>query len=1151
MKCDRNSTLFPRLSSLSVLTLGLCINTSVEATAQTGLVPDQTLGNESSRVQRQTQPTPTDLITGGARRGQNLFHSFQDFNVETGQSVFFSNPNGVNNILTRVTGSNISNIDSVLGVRGDANLFIINPNGIIFGPESSLDLGGSFVATTADALQLNEQDSFSASSPQASSLLSIQPSAFFFNQVNAGQITSQSQTPFGEIAGAAIGLFQTAGLGVTEGKSLILVGGNINLDGGGLNSINGRIDIASVQPGQTLKLNITDGELSLESLPSAQAGDINLQNTFVSNAGPAVTTAEEKIGLIRFQGRNLELTDSSITNIIPNISNPVEGSSTGIILTAQNIELEEFSSLEVATFFSSTQSASILIQADQFTVTESSLSTRGAAQGTDGDILINVENLFSLRGGRLDTESANNFPDSGQNGDIEINTGEFIANTGEISTSTTGPGNAGDIRIDVQNQVVLINSEIRSQSNPSLATSSLDLGEAGDININAAQLTSTGTGNFITTSSSTQGNAGNIGINVEQFSIDNTTISTSTFDQGNAGNITLNIRDKILLDSSQIFSDVEESATGDAGDVTLSAAQFTGQNGAVISSSTSGQGDAGNVSLNLDGTALFNDIDIFTTVGDPANGNGGDIEITAQDFTAQDLLFLSANTSGEGNAGNITFDIEGRLLLDGFVQITSEVRAEGRGNGGDISITADRYTGQNRAFLSTRTSGQGNAGNVIFNVADEAQLNNSDIFSEALSGAVGNAGDIEIETGRLTARNNSALRSETFGTGNAGNVIIQARESITFDGFVENVSQFPTGILSNVGSDAVGRGGNIDIQTQQLNILNGAEVSAETFGTGIGGNVNVTASEEIELRGIGSQLSVASVEGATGRAGSLNVEANSITVADGAQVTVSAPQSQAGILTIQANSLALDRGILSAETGDNAPEGANIDLQISELLILENESLISANALSGANGGNILLDSPLIIALPPDGLNGSDIIANADAGQGGNIGIVTQGLFGIASRDFLTPLNDITASSNTNLPGEVSVQTSEVDPSDNLSNLPIRSPEVRVVKTCSAQQGRSDFVVSGRGGLPPSAHESLGQDAFQVGLVTLDTPSEVKAQKSEASDVSQPSNPTSQTKRSVQPTYEAQGWRVNPKGQLMLVANNPTVSLSPHPTCQG
>jgi filamentous hemagglutinin family protein len=940
MKCDRTSLLLYQFSSLSALTIGLCLTVAIkEASAQSQLTPDRTLGAESSSVEQQPQPA-TDLITGGARRGQNLFHSFADFNVAPERSVLFSNPNGVTNILTRVTGNRTSQIESTLGVQGNANLFLINPNGITFGPEASLDVGGSFVATTANSIQFNQESFFRATSPEQSELLTIQPSAFFFNQNNSGQIANQSQALFGIISAVSTGAQSTTGLGVPEGKSLLLVGGNINLNRGGLNSVDGRVDIASVQAGQTLKINATDGELSLDSLPVAQAGDINLQQASITNAGSVDTTEGARRGLIRFQGKNLVLTDSSIRNSISNIPDPVEGNSTGVVLIADNIVLRG-TSFSVAPFSSPGQSGNIFIEADRFTASESSLSTGAADQGTDGNITIKVRELLSLKDSRLDTESAINFIDSGQSGDIEISTRDFTAQNSDISTSTTGLGSGGNIFIDAQNKALFEDSLISSESNPSPAEPSADIGNAGDIEIKTNKLTSV-----------------------------NSEFSTSTSTQGNAGNITFKTADRLLLVDSSILSE--------------------------------------NFILELE-----------EEVG---------------------LLSLLV---GEGNAGN-------------------------------INISAKQLDSRN-SFLSSTTFSQGSAGNLSFNIGNQLLLDDSFILSGALADT--------------------------------------------------------------------GRGGNINIQAQQLQATNESEISAATFGNGSGGNLNLFASESIELRS-GSQLSVASEEAASGSAGDLEITTQALTIADGAQVTVSSPQAQAGTLIINASSLELDQGTLSAETGESVQEGANIDLQISQILTLSNESLISADAFREANGGNILIDSPLLLALPPEGPNGSDIIANAVDGQGGNINITTQGRFGIELRDLLTPLNDITASSSTNLPGEVSVQTSEVDPSDNIINLPIRPPEVKVVKSCSAQRGRSDFVVTGRGGIPPSAQEALSQDAFQVGLVTL-TP-EHKAKKHDAPPV----RPT-YARKPGQRLDEAQGWVTNANGQLTLIAAAaPQAGLWPQPDCK-
>ena len=179
------------------------------------IVPDNTLGAESSVVTPDVniQGIPSDQIDGGATRGANLFHSFQDFNVGEGRGAYFANPTGIENILTRVTGSNASNILGRLGVLGGANLFLLNPNGIVFGPNATLDIQGSFLATTADRVQLGDNSYFSATQPQTSSLLSVSPGALFFNAVanQPASIINQGN--------------------LSTGKHLTLRAGNLDLQG--------------------------------------------------------------------------------------------------------------------------------------------------------------------------------------------------------------------------------------------------------------------------------------------------------------------------------------------------------------------------------------------------------------------------------------------------------------------------------------------------------------------------------------------------------------------------------------------------------------------------------------------------------------------------------------------------------------------------------------------------------------------------------------------------------------------------------------------------------------------------------------------------------------------------------------------------------
>jgi filamentous hemagglutinin family protein len=211
--------------------IGLSIS---PAAAQSLIVPDGTLGAENSQLPPNLQGPTINIIIGGARRGQNLFHSFQEFNVSQERSAyFFGRDANIQNILARITGTNPSNIDGRLGtflvvggqfVPSNANLFLINPNGIIFGTGASLDIGGSFVATTANAVQFPNGDLFSASAPTApSQVLTVNPSALLYKAIaaqNVGIIHRSAVSNSGNLVSTTNGL---NGLQVPNGRSLLLL----------------------------------------------------------------------------------------------------------------------------------------------------------------------------------------------------------------------------------------------------------------------------------------------------------------------------------------------------------------------------------------------------------------------------------------------------------------------------------------------------------------------------------------------------------------------------------------------------------------------------------------------------------------------------------------------------------------------------------------------------------------------------------------------------------------------------------------------------------------------------------------------------------------------------------------------------------------
>jgi large exoprotein involved in heme utilization and adhesion len=260
-------------------------------------------------------------------------------------------------------------------------------------------------------------------------------------------------------------------------------------------------------------------------------------------------------------------------------------------------------------------------------------------------------------------------------------------------------------------------------------------------------------------------------------------------------------------------------------------------------------------------------------------------------------------------------------------------------------------------------------------------------------------------------------------------------------------------------------------------------------------------------------------------------------VNEGAQVTVSSPQGQAGNLTLAADSIVLNQGTIFAETGiSSAQGGANISLNDLNLLFLENESLISASALDQANGGNVTIDSTFIIALPPTGAEGSDIIANAVQGNGGRVTVTTQGLFDIAFRPQRTPLNDITVSSEFGLDGVFVENRPDIDPNRGLTELENNfvDAERLIDRSCNAGGAAlaSSFIFTGRGGIPPSPLDVLESDAIVSNWVSLEADTAPEP-------IPEPvTSPSDQPKQIV----EAQGWVKKPDGTVILTAESVTAT---------
>jgi filamentous hemagglutinin family protein len=994
------------------------------------ITPDTTLGAESSvSTPLDAQGLPIDRIDGGAIRGTNLFHSFLEFNVAANRGAYFFSPANIQNILTRVTGSNPSQILGTLGTFGASspNLFLINPNGIIFGQNASLDVGGSFVATTASAIQFGNQGFFSASTPESPSLLTVNPSAFFFNQINVGRIENRSIAP----AGLDLTGFPLLGLQVPDNRSFLLVGGDIALNRGRVNALGGRIELAGIAGSGTVGLNIDGNNLSL-SVPDT----ISRANVSLTNRAQLYVLADN---------------GGSIT------------------INAQNIDI---------------WGRSVLLAG-----IEPGLGTDGSQAG---DITLNAKGAITAEG-----SSIFNFVGAeavGNGGDINITANSLsLTNFSVVSNDTFGRGNTGKVLLQVaEAAVVTQGSTIYNRVLPGA------IGNGGGITFIA------GSASFL-----------------EGAEL----VANNTNAEGNVGNITVQVRDHISFDgvardgfASGIFNVVRSSGSGSAGNITLTAGSLSLTNGGRLQSNTRGQGDAGNIIIDVRDHIFLDGIDsplgngtasgVYTTVGTDGIGQGGDIYVTAGSLTATNGGQLTASTFEQGDAGNITIHVRDRASFDGgnintSSGVFSAVAPGAVGQGGDILVTARSLFLSNGALLSAVTAGAGNAGKVVVTTREVVSLDGigSDGIRSGISTAVldpeaiGNANNIDITTGLLSVTNGAQLTASTVGEGKAGNIRVIANT---------------------------------------VQVTNGGQLRTITQGKGDAGNINLVAQDRVNLAGANSGLLANTTEGSTGNGGSIFINnPSNVLIEDGARIAVdSKGTGEGGNIEILAGSLILENEArLLAETASNT--GGNITLKLEDLLLLRNNSKISTTAgiaQQGGDGGNITIDAKFIVGVPKED---SDITANAFKGQGGNINITTQGIYGLQFRPRLTPLSDITASSEFGLDGEFQLDLlTDVDPSRGLAQLPTNVVDAseqidrRCTPTASTQE-RNSFTITGRGGLPPSPNDPLQSESIITNWVTLNSDVETKT-------APVPITPKSSTPK---PLVEAQGWMLNHKGEVVLTAS--------------
>jgi large exoprotein involved in heme utilization and adhesion len=443
-------------------------------------------------------------------------------------------------------------------------------------------------------------------------------------------------------------------------------------------------------------------------------------------------------------------------------------------------------------------------------------------------------------------------------------------------------------------------------------------------------------------------------------------------------------------------------------------------------------------------------------LSDETEGNAGNIEINTKSLTSEGSSFIVAQTNGIGDGGNIIIDSKEGVFLNDTSRIVSQVAEKAVGNGGEININSPIISLKGLSAISTTTvaGAKGLAGNINLNT-DNLTLTDTSII-DALTENNFDGGDITISANTINLFAGSKIVTATDSRGNAGNISLDVDEAINISGNNPDFSQF----IADLTQDEIIRqneAGEIRPNdrfrfTTPANILkvlggsSGLFANTSINSTGNGGNIQIGTPQEFSL-------------------------------ADTALISVgSQGDGGAGSLSIEAQFLSLDHGSLLAATPSGT--GGNITLSIANNFKLKNQSLVSSQASGDANGGNINIDSQFVIAYPK---GNSDILANAEQGEGGNININAESLFGIEPRPLKDSSNDINASSNFNLDGTVSINTSRVNPLQGATELPSNVVEAKQTadQTCSANRegkANSGLAIAGRGGVHPAPDTPLNSE---------------------------------------------------------------------------
>ena len=581
------------------------------------------------------------VITGGKEAGKNLFHSFSEFSVPSNSTVHFDNSANIENIFSRVTGGSISNIEGIIKANGDASLFLLNPAGISFGPNAQLDLGGSFIATTAEAIVFSDGIEFSAANTETEALLTVNiPIGLQYGQ-SPGAIISNGINPSIE-----------PGLDIKPGNTIALVGGEVLLRETTFNTKAARTEIGSVSDREFVTLQ-----------PSSNGWSMNYDG--VNEFGKVELSSRSRIfsgngGSVQIRGKEIEIRNSFIDNVT---SEDIDGGNIDLIAT-DLIEMDDSFILtqvggDLEEMGETTgNGGNIFLQGKQINLSNGSVIAAGTTSlGNGGNVTIYAKDSIELSGKNELNNSTSFISTStlgdGAGGEIIINTGNLLLQDGgqiRADSFTISGGAAGIIKVNATESIEIAGSEVVSRIDENQEVIGEILFESG----------------FLVSTES--GTGGEINLTAKSILLrDDGTISASTSGEGAGGKILINTGDLFLQDGGQIQADSSTIGGGAAGTINVNA---TG------SIEISGTG----VIPNLEQEGPPESSGFFATT---ESGTGGEINLTARSILLRSNGIISAEAKNNGDGGNININTETLVLFE-----SSQIIADAEeGMGGNIQIT--------------------------------------------------------------------------------------------------------------------------------------------------------------------------------------------------------------------------------------------------------------------------------------------------------------------------------------------------------------------------------------------------------------------------------------------------------------------------------